>query len=68
MRENKINTFRLAILTLFIACQSSLSDEKINDLSVFDAGIEISLDLTDGKKNEVTVAPLRLNRIIAMTT
>lgn len=38
-----------------MACQSPLSEGKLDDLSVIDARIEISQDLTNKNKNEITV-------------
>jgi hypothetical protein len=50
-----IKLFPLALLLLVSACQSPLSEGKVNDLSAVDVRIEILQDLTDKKKNEVTV-------------
>lgn len=49
------NLFRLALLMLLISCQSPLSEGKLDDLSAIDARIEISQDLTNKKKNQITV-------------
>lgn len=42
-------------LLLISSCRSPLSEGDLSDLSVIDARIEILQDLTDKKKNEVTV-------------
>ncbi|MDQ0639993.1 hypothetical protein QF042_003558 [Pedobacter sp. W3I1] len=55
IRSFTIKLFSLALLLLVIACKSPLSEGNLNDLSAIDVRIEISQDLTNKKKNEVTV-------------
>lgn len=52
---SKLLSLSFACLLLLGACQSPLSEGNVDDLSVIDARIEISQDLTNKKKNEVTV-------------
>lgn len=55
IRSLTVKLSPLALLLLVGACQSPLSDRKLNDLSAMDARIEIFQDLTNKQKNEVTV-------------
>jgi hypothetical protein len=50
-----VNIFLLSLTLLIFSCKSPLSDQKVGDLSQLDVRIEIDQDLSDRKKNYITV-------------